>query len=528
MPHLLIHCSHLYKSFGPASLFEDISLSINSSDNIALVGPNGSGKTTLLRILQGIEPIDSGKIQKSLGVSTSMLAQEIVFRDEEATVQEFLEEGALQELEKKMEKLLHEPESLFEWEKVHEEYEKAGGYNKLPIEKVLSGLKLDVGLFTSLMKHLSGGEKRRVALAKALIDNPDLLLLDEPTNHLDSDMVQWLQRYIMDRKGATVTVSHDRAFINSCCNKLIAIDKTTLSYFSGSYNYYLNEKERLLEIKIKEYAQQLQEQKDIKQKIQAITYAKKNPGAPLDNNIMAYDKRGEKHQKAIKHTLDKLKTRLEEIENLALKNPKPRDIQGLYISSKQLPSDIAIECNSAFKAYGSKVLFSNFSHTLFAKDRVILTGPNGSGKTTLLKCILGHTPLDAGTITRNSKAIIGYLDQEGEWIPFTQSPLEYFKNQFNMQEQDIRKELHKAALGETITLHKPFSAMSVGQRKRLMLLSIILQKPNILILDEPTNDLDLPTIEALEKALLHFNGALLAVSHDQTFINKIGTKTWQL
>lgn len=141
---------------------------------------------------------------------------------------------------------------------------------------------------------------------------------------------------------------------------------------------------------------------------------------------------------------------------------------------------------------------------------------------------MGHTPLDAGTITRNSKAIIGYLDQEGEWIPFTQSPLEYFKNQFNMQEQDIRKELHKAALGETITLHKPFSAMSVGQRKRLMLLSIILQKPNILILDEPTNDLDLPTIEALEKALLHFNGALLAVSHDQTFINKIGTKTWQL
>lgn len=219
---------------------------------------------------------------------------------------------------------------------------------------------------------------------------------------------------------------------------------------------------------------------------------------------------------------------MEEIENPSLVNPKPRDILGINLHTKQLPSAIAIQCDHASKACANKILFSNFSEILFAKDRAILKGPNGSGKTTLLKCILGDTLLDSGTITCNQKAVIGYMDQEVECLPLEQSLLVYFKNQFNLTEQNIRKELHKAALGEAITLHKPFSAMSVGQRKRLMLLSIILQKPNILILDEPTNHLDLQTIEALEKALFHFEGALLAVSHDETFINKIATKVWQL
>jgi ATPase subunit of ABC transporter with duplicated ATPase domains len=243
---------------------------------------------------------------------------------------------------------------------------------------------------------------------------------------------------------------------------------------------------------------------------------------------MAYDKRGEKHQKSVQRTLNELKERLQEIEAHPLSHPKPKSVTGLRFISTPLASKVAIEFRGVTKSFGERVLFSDLSKTVCKGDRMILMGPNGSGKTTLLRCAYGLESIDAGAITCAPTAKIAYLDQEVEMLPMDKTALEQFEGRFNLSEENLRKELHKAALGGSELLCRPFGSMSVGQRKRLMLLCLILEKPNILLLDEPTNHLDLLTLEAFEKALLNFEGAILAVSHDQTFIGKIATEVWSL
>ncbi len=378
------------------------------------------------------------------------------------------------------------------------------------------------------MQELSSGQRTRIALAKALVDNPDLLLLDEPTNHLDQEMQSFLQKTLISRKGATVIVSHDRRFLNQTCNHLIELESGKLTCYTGNYDSFLQKKEKLIEKQMKEYSDQQQERTALKQKIKETTFSKKNPKLPTDRNFMAYDRRGEYHQKSIKHNLDALKSRLDEIEAHPLLHPCPKSIKGLYFSHKPLATAIAIECDRIRKAFGDKILFSEFSKTLKKNDRIILCGPNGCGKTTMLQCIAGIVPLDSGIIRKNPSVKIAYLDQEVDRIPKTLTPLRYFEDTFHLTEQELRRQLHMAALGGVELLNRPFSTLSTGQRKRIMLLSLVLEKPNVLLLDEPTNHLDLLTLEAFEKALLTFEGTILAVSHDQTFIDKIATEIWQL
>jgi ATPase subunit of ABC transporter with duplicated ATPase domains len=226
--------------------------------------------------------------------------------------------------------------------------------------------------------------------------------------------------------------------------------------------------------------------------------------------------------------LDNLKNRLAEIEANPLPLPKLKNIQGLSFLPEPLASPVAIELNHITKTFGKKVLFSDFNKTIGKGDRIILTGPNGSGKTTLLRCIAGLLPVDTGEIRYAQAAKIAYLDQEVELLPMEKTPLEYFTDRFQLSEEDLRKELHKSALEGADLLKRPFSTLSIGQRKRLMLLSLKLEKPNILLLDEPTNHLDFLTLEAFECALLNFEGVIVAVSHDSTFIEKIATQEWTL
>ena len=247
-----------------------------------------------------------------------------------------------------------------------------------------------------------------------------------------------------------------------------------------------------------------------------------------DRNTMAYDRRGEKHQKSVQHKLEAMKGRLKDIESNLLAHPKPKTITGLKFAKATLASSVAIELEDVGKAYQGKILFSNFCKRICKGDRILITGPNGCGKTTLLKAIAGIIPLDGGDIRSAPTAKIALLDQDVELLPINQTPLQYFENRFNLNEQDLRRELHKAALGGVDLLRRPFSKMSTGQRKRMLLLALVFEKPNVLLLDEPTNHLDLMTLEALETALLEFHGAIIAISHDTTFIENIATQEWKL
>lgn len=527
MSRLLVQFSHLSKSFGPNLLFEDVSLSINQGDVFALIGENGAGKTTLLKLLSKAIFPDGGSLSAAPNLTIGFLPQEVVVPDPTALVRDFIEEGHLSELERKMAIAL-EKEQLSEWAELHETYEHLGGYRRIPIEKVLDGLKLEAHLLDVPLTNLSSGQRVRVALAKALIENPDLLLLDEPTNHLDAEMLQWLENTLSSREGATVIVSHDRKFLNATCNRLIEIKNGKLTCYGGNYDFYLEEQERLLERQMKAFEAQEEERALLKQKIKAITFSKGKAPLPKDRNIMAYDHRGEKHQKSLQRNLDVLKARLAEIEANPLPNPKPKSIKGLRFLPTPLPSTVAIELENLSKAFGVKRLFSGFTKMICKGDRIVLTGPNGSGKTTLLRCIAGLLPVDTGQIRYAPTAKIAYLDQEVELLPMKQTPLQYFESRFSLSEEELRKELHKAAIGGAELLSRLFSILSVGQRKRLMLLSLILEKPNVLLLDEPTNHLDFLTLEAFETALLNFEGAILAISHDSTFIEKIATQEWTL
>ncbi len=526
MSRLLIQFSHLFKSFGSFSLFEDLSLSINQGEVFALIGENGAGKSTLLQLLTGASLPDAGHITKAPHLSIGFLPQEIPLQSPTISAREYLEEGPLSDLERQMAACLEQTDRLVEWAELHERYEQLGGYRRMPIEKILKGLKLETPLLESPMSSLSSGQRVRIALAKALIANPDLLLLDEPTNHLDQEMLYWLQEMLRAREGATILVSHNRKFLNATCNRLIEINNGKLSFYGGNYDFYLQEQEHLKARQMKGFEAQEEEKALLKQKIKAATFSKaKNP--PLkDRNLMAYDRRGETHQRSLQRNLDVLKARLEEIEANPAQNPRSKTIQGLRFLQAPLASSVAIELEQVSKAFGNKALFSNFNKILSKGDRIVLTGPNGSGKSTLLRCIAGLLPVDAGRIRYAPTAKIAYLDQEVELLPMEQTPLQYFENRFNLSEEELRRELHKAALGGAELLNRPFSTLSTGQRKRLMLLSLILEKPNVLLLDEPTNHLDFLTLEAFEKALLNFEGAILAVSHDATFIEKMASIKW--
>ena len=528
MSSLLLQISHIFKAYGNNLLFEDISLSIHEGEIFALIGENGAGKTTLLQTFLGSILPDAGNVIKaSSHLTIGFLPQIITISNPDITVRNYIEEGLLTFLEQQMNISL-ENSDLAQWEKLHEQYQLLGGYKRTPLEKILDGLKLTQSLLDRPMKELSSGQKARVALAKSLMENPDILLLDEPTNHLDVEILQWLKTTLHERKGATILVSHDRKFINATCNRLIEINQGKLTSYGGNYDFYLAERKKRIEREIKAYEQQEEEKKLLKQKIKEISFSKAKHPLPSDQDIMAYDYRGGNHQKSVKHHLDSLKERLKEIEKNPLHHPKPKTIKGLRFSETFLASSVAIELEHVKKEFGNKILFSDFNGTLYKKDRVVITGPNGSGKTTLLKCLAGLLPIDSGKIRIAPSAKIAYLDQEIELLPMNQSPLEYFENRFQLSEEALRSELHKAAIGRAELLRRPFFTLSLGQRKRFMLLSLLLEKPNILLLDEPTNHLDLLILEALEEALLHFDGAILAVSHDTTFIEKIATKTWSI
>ncbi len=530
MSRLLVQCTRAFKFFGSLSLFEGIAFSINQGEKFALIGENGSGKTTLLQILAGIQSFDEGHIQKAEQLTIGLLPQEVVITDPNISVRRFVLQGSLDDLEHKMsllENRLDDPVCLAAWADLHEEYEQKGGYQRIPLEEVLHNLELDLTPELPI-SHLSSGQRVRAVLAKILINSPDLMLLDEPTNHLDSEMTDWLEKTLSDRKGASIIISHDRKFLNRTCNRLIEIHNGHLSRFGGNYEFYLTEKEKLIQRQIKAHEAQKEELKLLTEKLRSLTFSHRSHKPSTDNNKLGYNQRGEGHQKSVQRSIENLKTKIMEIEKNPIHHPKPKTITGLVFSTTPLSSNHALIFEEVSKSFGEKRVLSSFTNTIHNGERIVITGSNGSGKTTLLAIAAGVLNPDSGTIRSAPTAKIAYLDQEVSLLPMEHSPFEYFHSSFNLERESLVKEVYKAGLGDCGLLNRPFKFLSTGQRKRLMILSLILSKPNILLLDEPTNHLDFLTLEALEKALLSFEGAILAVSHDITFINKIATGVWKL
>ncbi|CCB89145.1 ribosomal protection-like ABC-F family protein [Simkania negevensis] len=521
MSRLLIQFSHLCKSFGLSPILHDISLSVHEGDLMALIGENGAGKSTLLKIIEGAIQEDAGYVKRERSLRIGVLPQEIPVLHEEMSMRQYLADAPLLNLEKEMEKCLEDPHRLKEWENLHKQYEILGGYCRLPLEKVLNGLKIDCTLLDLPMSKLSGGEKVRMALAKALAQNPDILLLDEPTNHLDDDMLVWLEKMLKCRIGATIIASHHRSFLNRACHSLVHLKAGKLSFYRGNYDFYLSEKQAELERQTKIYEEQEEEKATLKKQIKMLTFSCPKPGKPKDRNLMAYDRHGESYQKSKQHRLNVLKGRLETLEKEAISHPKPKSVKGLRFIVTPYHHDQAIEIANVTHAFAGKCLYEKFSMSFAFGERVILCGPNGAGKTTLLRLILGEFEPDQGKVFVSSQACIGYLDQEVQNLPMNQTPLEFFAAKFQLTEENLRNELHKGALAGELLVRRPFFSMSVGERKRFMLLALMLSRPNVLLLDEPTNHLDLLTLEALEKALLSFEGLIIAVSHDPTFKSKL-------
>lgn len=530
MSRLLIHCNRLFKSFGEHALFKGISLSLHQGERFALIGENGAGKTTLLEILAGIQLPDAGLMEKAKDLTIGFLPQEVTLSDEKITAREVILSGPLTELEKELKSLephLDDPASLALWSDLHEKYEKHGGYQRPAVEEILHRLKLKIDLDVP-MKSLSSGQKVRVLLAKMLFESPDVLLLDEPTNHLDQEMTLWLENLLLNYRGSLIIVSHDRKFLNASCNRLLEVHSGHLTAYGGSYDFYLQEREKRIEREIKAYELQKEEKAELKEKIRSMTFSKRASKERSDNDKLSYNQRGEGQQKSVKRTLENLKARLKEIEDHPLLHPRPKTITGLVFAKTPLSSPIALELEDVSKSFSSKPILNHISFTLHKGDRIIITGANGSGKTTLLALIAGKLAPDSGSIRIPPTGSIAYLDQETSHFPLDETPKEFFARHFKLNEEDLCRELYRAGLGGMEFINRPFASLSVGQRKRLSLLSLILLKPNILLLDEPTNHLDFITLEALEKALLDFEGAILAISHDSTFIEKIASEVWSL
>ena len=489
---------NLSKSYGDKVLFEKITFGISQGDKVALVAKNGTGKTTLLNILKGKEIADEGRISWRKELTVEFLSQEPVF-DEEMTVIDTLlnAKNKFTDVIKRynlamagdpsvdMDAVIMEMTDLNAWD-----YE-----NK--VEEILS--RLQIVQLKQPMKTLSGGQRKRVALARVILNKPDLLVLDEPTNHLDIEMIEWLENYLDDQDYTLLIVTHDRYFLNNVCNHVIEIENGQLFTYKGNFEYYLEKKaERQIAA-----ASELDKAKNLYKR--ELEWVRKMPRA-----------RGTKS-----------KSRVDAFYDVEEKAKQKKEDEGVEMSVKmtRLGSKI-LELHKICKAYGEKKLIDKFDYTFKKGEKIGISGSNGSGKTTLLNIIQGFEQADSGTIATGETVIFGYYSQKGMVLKNDKRIIETIS--------DIAEYIPLAD-GTTLSAGKLLarfnfpphvqyqyvSTLSGGEKRRLFLLTILMKNPNFLILDEPTNDLDIATLQTLEDFLVDFGGCVLIVSHDRYFMDKL-------
>lgn len=510
-----INLSNIKKSFGFNSILNDFSMEISTYEKVGLIGQNGCGKTTLFKIINDEENIDSGTISIRKGAKIGILEQLPPSTDDKIKTREILVSGVLNyyRVVKKLRELEtvmatnYSEKVLNDYSRLQNEFEKLGGYEfESKVSKICSGFKLNDELLNKPFNKLSGGEKTIVMLATLVLTEPDILLLDEPTNHLDIDTLEWFEEYLKTYKGTVVIISHDRYFLDRVVNKIILIERGKEEIFFGNYSYYLEENERRIMNEFEDFKNQQKQIAAMKSKIKQL----QEFGRLAFPGGEPFFKRAASIQK-----------RLEKLELL----DKP-------LEQKDLPLDFKIQGRSGKDvlvakninlSLGNKELFVNAEFHIVYGEKVCLMGKNGSGKSSLIKTILDFMPLTSGEIKVGSNVSIGYIPQEIIFENNNVTILEYARKCFDGDETRLRSALaHFMFNGELV--FKRLGTLSGGEKVRLKLFELIQKKANLLILDEPTNHIDINTRELLEEAINEYKGTVLFISHDRYFINKLAQR----
>lgn len=498
-----LSAEQISKSFGIKTLFEDLSFGIAQGQKIALIGVNGSGKSTLLKIVAGIDTPDQGQIVMRKGIRLAYLPQEPVLPLDQ-TVSEVVFNSDLPEVklieayERLTRQLAADPSVQDELTQVMNQIEARNAWEyEVRINQILS--KLEVNFLDRYVAQLSGGQRKRVALAQALIYAPDLLIMDEPTNHLDLSSIEWLEKFLATSKQSLFLVTHDRYFLDSITNEIYELDRGEIFSYKGNYAYFLEKKteRELVRLTEAERAKSLFKTE--------LEWLRRSPKARTTKSKSRIDSA---HQ---------LKERSQyQAQNLDVK----LQVKGRRIGSTTL------ELKHVYKAFGDHKILDGFSYTFKRRDRVGIIGPNGVGKTTFLKMIVGEESADSGKIRTGETITYGYYRQEGfnfkpnarviEVVTDAAEEVELSKNQRVSASTLLEHFLFPRAMHYNLV-----ETLSGGERRRLHLLRILMTNPNFLILDEPTNDLDLVTLRRLEEFLYNFEGCLLVVSHDRFFMDRL-------
>ena len=514
---MILSCDKITKSYGTDVILNNCSFNIEDHEKAAIVGINGAGKSTFLNIICGRETADSGTVTLSKDKTLGYLAQQQNLESDRSIFDELLSvKQFILDMEEEMRKLEQDMntaegsrlEALLEkYSRLNHEFEMNNGYAyKSEITGVLKGLAFSEDDFNLKVNTLSGGQKTRVSLAKLLLTKPDIILLDEPTNHLDMESISWLENYLLNYPGSVLIVAHDRYFLDKIVNKIIEIDNSICTVFTGNYTDYASKKAILRNMKLKEY---LNQQRDIKHQEEVITKLKQF-------NREKSIKRAESREKM----LDKMTVLDKPTE---LNNKMDIRLEPSVVSGNDVLSVKGLK-----KSFDDNLLFDDITFEIKRGERVALIGNNGTGKTTILKLINGIMPADEGSIFLGAKVSIGYYDQEHHVLDPDKTIFEEIQDAYpNLNNTQIRNTL-AAFLFTGDDVFKYIRDLSGGERGRVSLAKLMLSNANLLILDEPTNHLDIVSKEILENALNSYTGTVLYVSHDRYFINTTATRIIEL
>lgn len=504
----LITLENISKSYTEKSLLKEITLNITDEDKVGIIGVNGAGKSTLLKIIAGVEEIDSGNITKMSGLKISYLPQHIEYNDDETVLEHVFNSSS------EVMKVIKEYENTLNALKLNESSEELQGrlyrlsskidaLNGWQIESEAKSIlnKLGINDFQAKMGNLSGGQRKRVALCNILINPSHLLILDEPTNHMDNEIIDYMEELINKRKGGVIMITHDRYFLDRITNKILEVDKGSLYAYDGNYSTFLEKKaERMQELE-----------------------AKESKRLNLYRKELAWIKRGAKARST------KQKARIDRFNELKdTSYSSSEEKLELNTASSRLGKKV-YEVENISKAFGDKIIVKDFNHIFTKEERVGIIGDNGVGKSTLLNIISGRIKPDSGAIIKGETVKLGYFTQENGELDENKRVLEYIKDiAEHVTTSDGTKitasQMLENFLFEGPIQHSYISKLSGGEKRRLYLLEILMEAPNVLFLDEPTNDLDIQTLTILEDYLDNFNGTVIAISHDRYFLDRIANR----